>query len=640
MKTLLLVALLGAAPQADPAQPAGQTTGGATAQPTQVADAYREFLLARRLEDEGDSTAAVSAYERARTADPASADIVAALADLHMREDRGAEAVVTAQEALNIDPSNREAHRVLGTIYASAATSEVPRTPEGRRTQQETLRRALSHLEQAVAREPGEVAADVNIRAMLARVYVVAGQYNDAIPMLTEILRQEPGWQDGVTLLVDTFAAANRVEDAVRWLEDAVLVNPRLYATLGDFYGRIRRWSDGAQAYEEALRLSPPNFDLRTRYAAMLLNAGGRTNAIRARDVLREALEMRPTDERGLYMLSQAELAAGEYAAAEATARRIIEQNRNSHRGYVALAESLAERGNYQGVVDALAPAVEAFRKGPDSGFPLSMLLPSLGFAYQQIGQHDAAVRAFEEVHALAPQDVSLTGYLVEAHIAAKSPDRAVQVARDARAGRLDDIRLARLASEALNAAGRSNEAIAVFDDLIARQGDDPRVHLAAASVYLEAERGSQAIKLLQEAQSRFPQDADVTFELGAVFERQEQYPEAEAAFRQAIAIEPGHAAALNYLGYMFADRGERLAESVDLIKRALAVDPDNGSYLDSLGWAYFKDGQFSLAEEYLRRAADQMSSNSVVQDHLGDVLFSLKRYKEAVEAWQRSLAG
>jgi tetratricopeptide (TPR) repeat protein len=639
MKTLLLVAWLGAAPQADPAPTPAQADAAAQ-QPSGAAEAYREFLLARRLEDEGDSEGAVSAYERARAADPTSADIPAALADLHMREDRGAAAVVTAQEAIRIDPANREAHRVLGTIYASAATSEVPRSPEARRTQEETLRRAISHLEQSVARQPGEVAADVNVRAMLGRVYVIAGRYDDAIPVLTEILRQEPGWQEGVTLLVDTYAAANRTDEAVKWLEDAVLFNPRLYATLGDFYGRVRRWADGAAAYEEALRLAPQSVELRARFASMLLNSGGRANATRARDVLREALGMRENDERALYMLSQAEMAIGDFAAAETTARRLIERNGENPRGYAALAEALSERNDYQGVVEELTPAIEKFRSLQDGSFPLAMLLPHLGFAHQQLEQHPAAVAAFEEVHKISPQDITLTGYLVQALIDARNFERAVTVARSARVDRADDLRLARLEAQALNAAGRSSEAVALFDELIGRQGDNPRVHMALASVYLEADRGDQAIKVLQDAQARFPQDADVTFELGAAFERQEQYPQAEAAFRQAIAIQPSHAAALNYLGYMFADRGERLAESVDLIKRALAVEPDNGSYLDSLGWAYFKDGQLTLAEEYLRRAADQLSSNSVIQDHLGDVLFSLERFEEAIAAWQQALSG
>jgi tetratricopeptide (TPR) repeat protein len=90
----------------------------------------------------------------------------------------------------------------------------------------------------------------------------------------------------------------------------------------------------------------------------------------------------------------------------------------------------------------------------------------------------------------------------------------------------------------------------------------------------------------------------------------------------------------------MLAERGERLAESVDLIKRALQTEPDNGSYLDSLGWAYYKDGKYDLAVAPLKRAADQLVTNSVVQDHYGDVLFRLGRLDEAIAAWSRALSG
>ena len=124
------------------------------------------------------------------------------------------------------------------------------------------------------------------------------------------------------------------------------------------------------------------------------------------------------------------------------------------------------------------------------------------------------------------------------------------------------------------------------------------------------------------------------------MFDKQKKFADAEAAFRQVLARDPDNAPALNYLGYMLADRGERLDESVTLIKKALDVDPDNGSYLDSLGWAYYKGAKLDLAEMNLKRAADQLRTNSVIQDHYGDVLVKLGRYDEAVAAWTRALAG
>ncbi len=75
-------------------------------------------------------------------------------------------------------------------------------------------------------------------------------------------------------------------------------------------------------------------------------------------------------------------------------------------------------------------------------------------------------------------------------------------------------------------------------------------------------------------------------------------------------------------------------------MKKALQIEPDNGSYLDSLGWAYFKADKLDLAEDNLKRAANQLKTNSVIQEHYGQVLFKLGRYDDAIAAWTRALAG
>jgi Flp pilus assembly protein TadD len=115
---------------------------------------------------------------------------------------------------------------------------------------------------------------------------------------------------------------------------------------------------------------------------------------------------------------------------------------------------------------------------------------------------------------------------------------------------------------------------------------------------------------------------------------------EAERALRELITTDPLDAAALNFLGYMLADRGERLPEAIQLVQRALKVEPGNPSYLDSLGWAYVKQGNLADADKPLTDAAAQMPENSVVQDHLGELRFRQQRYADAVAAWERALAG
>jgi predicted Zn-dependent protease len=228
----------------------------------------------------------------------------------------------------------------------------------------------------------------------------------------------------------------------------------------------------------------------------------------------------------------------------------------------------------------------------------------------------------------------------VQAHIAAKSYSQAAEIAHTARAKNPGDVRLARLEAQALRKSGKVDQGLAILEELARKQANDPTSYIALAQGYADAGRGSQAIKVLQDAQAKFPGESSVSFELASVLEKQKKYSEAETVFRQLIAKEPDNAAALNYLGYMLAERGERLSESVDYLKRALAIEPHNGSFLDSIGWAYYKDGKLDLAFQNMKEAADQLPTNSVVQDHYGDVLAKMGRWDEAIAAWNRALAG
>jgi tetratricopeptide (TPR) repeat protein len=275
-----------------------------------------------------------------------------------------------------------------------------------------------------------------------------------------------------------------------------------------------------------------------------------------------------------------------------------------------------------------------------DHSSELAMLLPHLGFAEQELGAYDAAIAAFQEARKLAPKESSVTGYLIDALLAAKRYGQAVDMARQARMDSPNDLRFARLEAQALKQDGKVDQGVAVLEDAVKMHADEPTAYVALAQLYAEASRGPQAVKLLQDAEAKFPADNSIVFELGAVYDKQKRFPDAEAEFRKVIARDPENAGALNYLGYMLADRGERLDESIDLLKKALALEPENGSYLDSIGWAYYKQDKLDLAEQNLHKAADQLKTNSVIQEHYGEVLFRLGRYDDAVAAWNRALSG
>jgi tetratricopeptide (TPR) repeat protein len=610
--------------------------------PDKLGQAYAQFLLGHHLEETEDVDGAVAAYKRAIELDPSSAHAMAELAALYLRQNKIQEALTTAGQALKISPANTEANRVAGIVYAALAETGRENRARSRPAAppDENIAKAIRHLELALDNPRGE--ADPNVRAMLARLYIRNETFDKAIPLLTVLVDQEPGWGDGPALLAEAYAGAGRTAEAISWLEDRD--DPRLLPTLADFYERERRWKEAADTYERVLQRPSRGTDVRelkTRYASALLNAGSRADANKARDLLSDIVSANASDARALYLRSQAARRLGDMAAAETDARRVIALNKRSPWGYYALAEALEQQHRYQAVIDEIGPVVTEARARPaDRSFDIGLLLPHVGFAHQELGQHDKAIAAFEDAHRLSPKDPAVAGYLIQANIAAKRFASAVEVARTALAEHPGDLRLTRLHAQALRQSGKPDQGVAVMEDALKKHDDDPAAYIALAQLYSDVDRGAQAVKILRDAQAKFPDDNTIVFELGAVYDKQKKFPDAEAAFKELLSRDADNAPALNYLGYMLAERGERLEESVDLLKKALQIDPGNGSYLDSLGWAYFKADKLDLAEDNLRQAADQLRTNSVIQDHYGEVLFRLGRYDEAIVAWTRALSG
>ena len=104
------------------------------------------------------------------------------------------------------------------------------------------------------------------------------------------------------------------------------------------------------------------------------------------------------------------------------------------------------------------------------------------------------------------------------------------------------------------------------------------------------------------------------------------------------IAIDPKHAEAYNYVGYMYAERGQNLDEAIELINKALALEPDNGYFIDSLGWAFYQQGRFPDALRELKRAVDKAKEDPVIFEHLGDAYLKNGYDEDAVTAWEKAL--
>jgi tetratricopeptide (TPR) repeat protein len=109
-------------------------------------------------------------------------------------------------------------------------------------------------------------------------------------------------------------------------------------------------------------------------------------------------------------------------------------------------------------------------------------------------------------------------------------------------------------------------------------------------------------------------------------------------ALQRATELQPDFAAALNYLAYLWADRGENLEEALRLAERAVSLDMQSGAYVDTLGWALFRLGRLPEARRLLERARRLEGDDPAILDHLGDLYLALGEAGLAREHWELAL--
>ena len=122
---------------------------------------------------------------------------------------------------------------------------------------------------------------------------------------------------------------------------------------------------------------------------------------------------------------------------------------------------------------------------------------------------------------------------------------------------------------------------------------------------------------------------------LGGAQEQAGQWPEGLASLQKANELQPNSANILNYLGYAQLERRENKVEALAAIEKAYELRSNSPAIKDSLGWAYYLNGQNNRALEYLEDALSGQPQDATINEHLGDVYWSIGRKYEARYAWQ-----
>lgn len=320
-------------------------------------------------------------------------------------------------------------------------------------------------------------------------------------------------------------------------------------------------------------------------------------------------------------LLAQVQLARGESEAGLATARQIIEQDRqDSYRLEYALMQLQAgkdEEGRKE--LNALAAsettAAVAERALADVDF--------------QLGNREAAAQRYSSLVSSGRFVYESLFYLGAIAESREAWDEAVQIYSRVTGGEMAMAAQARAARIKAQRNGLQ-EGLTQIEEFAKTRPQYTLDAITARAALLNSNGDSAgALALLDTALKEYPDSAELRFARVFQLEGSDQVGEALADLRKLVAERPGDPAAINALGYTLVDRTRQQREGLKLIEQALAETPDSGAVLDSMGWALHRMKRNDDALKYLQQAKRRINDPEVDM-HLGEVLLALGRKDEA----------
>jgi tetratricopeptide (TPR) repeat protein len=623
----------------------GQAQNGAANTPVQVdrASAYYHYTLAHmyaELASVSQNRAeyinqAIENYKEAIKADPNTPALGEELAEIYIGTGRLRDAEKDADEALQKNPNDVNAMRMLARIYTrQIGDSRQNRIDEG------MLRKAIDQYQKITRVAP----KDADAWLMLGQLQKVAQNLVESQNAYKKVLEIDPDNQDGLTGLALVYADLGDTKGAADLLKKLSEKNPsaRSLRALAATYEQMREYKLAAETLKKVLDLSPTEADeLKHEYALDLFQAEQFQDAL---NVYKELTEAEPTDAQSFLRMSQIYVRLKDYPKARETYEQAHKIEPDSveiryHLVNILEAESKTPEA-IQLLKDILSSTQQRTYNAQDRGNRIT-LLERLAALYRVNDQIAPAVDAYRQIADLdkdrAPQ---VSAAIIETYEIGKDFAKAEQEADAAVAKWPTDRTVRRTRAGLLAEMGKTDAAAADVKKLFDGK-DDRDTYLTLADIYEKGKRWNDVAKSLDAAEKLSDSKDEkegVWFARGAMFEKMNKVSDAEKEFRKVLEGSPKHPAALNYLGYMLADRNLRLPEALQLITRALDEDPNNGAYLDSLGWVQFKMGRYSEAERNLRRAVERTPHDPSVRDHLADALVKQSKLKDAIDQWQISL--
>ncbi len=497
--------------------------------------------------------------------------------------------------------------------------------------------------------------------------YEREGDFDEAARSYALVVQFDPNREDLHTHLVSLYLRTGQFQQALIAGEEAISRFPnnvRVHMAMGDILSSQGKYQEASDHYKKVMEVEPTN-------ARAYLLAGYNLRALKqykdAGELFQQATVVEPANPLGYHYLGSALARTGEMQSAEEKFKKsltlrpsFIEARENLAR-VLELQKKYPEALEQYKIILKLKPGdkkinehLKRFDFEAGAQFPDNLqvteappFVPSEANIHTQIGiifyEQAVYLEAVDEFRlALAnKEDQELRLVIAKIFELFGRMDKAITEVEAYRkvdtGGESIDILLNLARLYGLNK--EMKKSIELLKQAVTMDSENDRLYHALALAHMSLNENEDAYQNINKAIQLNDKKDTYYFEQGALLERLGKFDKAIDSMKRTLEINPHHSNAHNFIGYIYATKGEDLDKAQSHLEQALTIQPRNGYFLDSLGWIYHKKGEPQQALVHIKKAMVYAQPDPVLYDHLGDVHFSMDNVSEARKAWKTSLA-
>lgn len=395
---------------------------------------------------------------------------------------------------------------------------------------------------------------------------------------------------------------------------------------LGSFYLLVNEPYLARQAWEKVIKLDPGN---ETALLYLAAYHSSDNNPEKAVIYWNEYLKKEPGSAQAYYQLGLAEEKLRNIDKAINYYSKSLSLKPETPEAHLSLAQLYEREEDFT----AAARAYEQYLVlVPDN---MTVLL-YLGGLHYRLKDFDAAENSFQRAFVLNPEDNTVCFWLGVIAENRKDWDSAIKYFEII--SRSDNNTAVMIRLSYYHAAKSDHvSALRYLKQVVKMDPSNPVAHYLLGLGYSDLKKYSKAEKSFLQAKEFNRKMEGVSFHLGMIYDQTGRREKAMREMKAELRNNPNFAPALNYVGYTYIEKGEKLEEAEGMIRKAIEIEPDNGSYVDSLGWFYFQKGDHAAAQEPLAKAA-KLYPDTLIFEHQGDNFMKLGRLQDAWNSYRQAL--